>query len=467
MRILAVLLCLLLPDAKEEYKEKLAKLRQSAGAKHYSVGAYLSMSKMHAWAREQYNKTVTLDPNHEKARRKLGYRPADAGGWVSDPTIRQEFSNAKKSDRQIAKFRKSLDGRMQRMGKDVSRQYASLGRWCKIKGLAKESELSYKKAIEYDGSNATARKALGYERTDKGGWLSPTERKLRKEMQGGIKNAPAGANVDGKSRVEQSLGFKTRKRESENFVVESVHLSDDQLGSMAQHAEHTYAMYHKIFGLEDLFGDTKMRHVFLKTKDQHSKYIDAFHRGSTAQKDLAKKSIGTGGFPTQEQYQGTRQEPAMQDTVVHTVAETCSRFFVGGKHHWIHEGTAYHFTRLMKGTAATLCVDLLGTGPKSDGKNYQDTEHWPVVCKVWVRDARDPNIDGILKCVNVQELSGAETVKAWSLIDFMITDHKDKFIELCRHLKGNDDIEAALRDVFGWTTSDLDVKWKAYVRMSY
>jgi hypothetical protein len=153
--------------------------------------------------------------------------------------------------------------------------------------------------------------------------------------------------------------------------------------------------------------------------------------------------------------------------VVHTTTEVLSRMFVGGEHHWLHEGVAYYFTRLIKGTAATYCVDLAGTGPKSDGKNYQDAANWPIVCKVWVREGKDPNIDEILKCTNLADFSGAETVKAWSLVEFLIAEHRAKFLELCKALGGGADIEGALKAVWAWTPADLDLRWKQYVRMAY
>ncbi len=450
---------------QEEYKTKLAAISKSSATKHYSIGDYLTTSQMHLWAREQFNRTIEFDPDHEAARKKLGYRKAEAG-WENDASIKQEFANKKKGE-EADRIKKQYGDRLEAAGRDLSRQWTDLGNWCKRAPLEAEAADAFRKAMEYDPANATARKELGFEKEPKGGWISKAERELRKEMKEGVGKAPQGAASTAETDVEQKLGLRNSKRESGNFLLESPHLKDAELGGLVQHAEHAYAIYHKIFAAESLFGGRKMTHLILKDKTQHERYVDAFHAGSPAQKDLARKSMGTGGFPRAEQAQDTRPIANVEDTVVHGTAEALSRMFVGGDHHWLHEGVAYYFTRLIKGTAGTYCVDLVGTGPKSDGKSYQDAANWPIVCKVWVREGKDPNVDEVLKCTNLAEFSGAETVKAWSLVEFLIAEHREKFIGLCKALAGGADIESGLKAVWGWTPGELDLRWKQYVRMTY
>ena len=70
----AVLVVAAQASPEDEYKQKLAQISKTCAAKHYSIGEYLSGAQMHLWAREQYNKVVEFDPDHEGARRKLGYK---------------------------------------------------------------------------------------------------------------------------------------------------------------------------------------------------------------------------------------------------------------------------------------------------------------------------------------------------------------------------------------------------------
>jgi hypothetical protein len=467
MRGIALFLALLLQGAPaDEYKTKLAQLSKNTAAKHYSVGDYLATAQMHLWARAEFNKTLEFDPDHEGARRKLGYKKAD-GGWENDPTIKQEFANKKKGE-DAERIRKQYLEKLETLGRDLSRQWTDLGLYCKRNSLPKEAEHAFRKALEYDPANATVRKELGYEKDAKGVWISKAERELRKEMKDGIAKAPEGAVSGVTTPAEEKLGIKHTKRESGHYLIESPHLKDKELADLVQHAEHAYAMFHKIFGESDLYGGRKHTYVILKDKAQHERFIDLFHQGTPAQKDLAKKSSGFGAFPFSETVQDTRPIGSLQDMVVHVVAESLTEILVGTReNHWLNEGVAYHFTRLMKDSAGTYCVDLAGTGPKSDGKSYQEAANWPIVCKVWVREGKDPNIDEILKCTNIAELSGAETVKAWSLVDFLMAEHRDKLIELCKALREKKPIEEALRSVWGWSTGDLDFRWKQFVRVSY
>jgi hypothetical protein len=465
MRWLAAALLVLQGNAPEEYAQKLQQLRKNAAGKHHAIGDYLATSQMHLWAREQFNKAVELDPDHEGARKKLGYKKGE-NGWENDPTAKVEFKN-KKEGADLERVRKSYNERVDSASKDLGKQWADLAAWCKKAGLAAEGTAALQKVLEYDPANANARKELGYEKDPKGGWVSKVERELRAEMRDGLAKAPPGAAATEQTEVEEKLALRNRKREAAHFLIESPHLSDKDLAGLVQHAEHAYAMFHKIFGETDLFQGRKMNSVILKDKPQHERYVDVFRKGSPAEIALSKKSAGSMGFPRTEQYQDTRPIESVQDMLVHSVAQICSAFNTGNEAHWIHEGVAYHFTRLIKGTALTMCVDLAGTGTAGDGKNYQDPANWPVVCRVWVREGKDPAIDAILKCTNVQELDGAETVKAWSLVEFLIAEHREKFIALCRALRENTPVEEALRKVFDWSTKDFDDRWKAYVRMAY
>jgi hypothetical protein len=452
-------------SAQEEYKAKREKIAKTTASKHFAIGDYLSTAQQHFWARDQYRKAIDFDPDHEGARKKLGYKKTDQG-WEDDLDAKQDFKNkAKKADE--ARILKSYNERLDSAGKDIARLWNELASWCKQNKLEAEMIDAYRRVIEYDPGSATARKELGYEKDAKGVWISKAERELRKEMRDGLVKAPQGAVSGAQTEVERALSLKERKRESGHFLIESPSLSDQDLSILIQHAEHAYAMYHKIFDQTELFQSNKMDAVILKDKDQHLAYVEAFDKGSPAQKALARKSHGLFGFPRSECFQDGPTLPPLEDWVVHLVAQTLSHLYVGGQHLWIHEGIAYHFTRIMKETAMTYCVDLAGTTPGSEGKNYQDPKDWPIVCKVWVREGKDPDLTTILKRTNLAELTGAETVKAWSVVEFLLSEHHAKFMALLHELKEGAEIDKALKTVWDWSIGDLDYRWTRYVKTNY
>ncbi|HEV3027843.1 MAG TPA: hypothetical protein VG457_09740, partial [Planctomycetota bacterium] len=241
---------------QDEYKTKLLALNKSTAAKHSSIGEYLSGASMFQWAREQFYKAIELDPDNEAARKKLGYKKNEDGKWESDPNAKQDFGNKKKPE-EAEKIRKQYTERLDSAGKDLSRQWAELGFFCKKNTMAPEMNDAFQRALEYDPGNVSARKELGYEKDAKGVWMSKVERELRREMKDGIAKAPSGQSGMSAPEAEAIVGVKLKARESEHYAIESPHLNDAQMSLILQHAEHAYAMFHKLFGQTDLYGGRK------------------------------------------------------------------------------------------------------------------------------------------------------------------------------------------------------------------
>jgi hypothetical protein len=453
---------------QDEYKTRLLALNKASAAKHYAIGDYLSGAQMFLWAREQFYRAIELDPDNESARKKLGYKKNDDGQWESDPNAKQDFGNKKKAE-DAEKIRKQYGERLDSAGKDLSRQWADLGQFCKKNMMTPEMHDAFTKALEYDPANVSVRKEMGYEKDAKGVWMSKVERELRKEMKDGIAKAPSGQGGTASEEAESILGVKLKARESEHYIIESPHLNDAQMGQILQNAEHAYAMFHKLFAQADLYNGQKYVFVILKDKAQHQKWVDATYKtDNAAMKKLAREeAVATGGFPRSEVYQETRPDAFLQDDAIHNTAQTLMALWCGEKHCWVLEGMAMHFTRLMKESAMVHCVDLAGTSPKNKGKNYTDVADWPVICRVWVREGKDPDLTTILKRTNFGEFDGADAVKSWSLVEFLLGQHREKFITFLQQFKEGKDVEQSLKEVWGWTINDLDYRWKQYVKVSY
>ncbi len=340
-------------DPQTEYKDRLAKVRQEVAAGHANVGATLSDKKMHQWAKEEYNRAIALDPDCVKAREKLGFKKVD-GNWEQDPD-KEVPSGNKLSGKDADRVRKEYDKQLLDKGKDFAKKFVELASWCAKNGLKDEAAANHKSAVEYDPDNATARKALGYEKEKNGPWLSADERKFRKEMKEGLAKAPKGKPSTAPLAIE--IGTLT-KQEHDHFIAASPHLDKAKLEGLIQHAEHAYAMWHKIFKKDNVFGDQKMQFLILKDKSQHESYIDKTEQGDSAHKELAKKSAGQLGFPLTECYQGDREIGSIEDYVIHATIQILQNHLCVGratKEHnpiWLTEGMAYYFTRAIKETAA-------------------------------------------------------------------------------------------------------------------
>jgi hypothetical protein len=92
-----------------------------------------------------------------------------------------------------------------------------------------------------------------------------------------------------------------------------------------------------------------------------------------------------------------------------------------------------------------------------------------------VRENKDPDLTAILKRTNFGEFDGADAVKSWSMVEFLLAQHREKFIEFLMALKESNDgkpaegliVESALKKTWGWTINDLDYRWKQYVKVAY
>ncbi|MBI3857880.1 MAG: hypothetical protein HY293_19555, partial [Planctomycetes bacterium] len=379
------------------------------------------------------------------------------------------------------RIRKQYIDRLDSAGRDLSRQWGDLALFCKKNSMAAEASSSFMKALEYDPANATARKELGYEKDAKGVWMSKAERELRKEMKDGIPKAPGGQPATRDSQAEKAAGVKTKKRESDHFIAESPHMAEPAMGMLLQNAEHTYTMFHKMFAQKDLFGGGKLTLLVLKDKAQHDRYVDAAYKGEAARMQLLHECRCTGGFPYMEIYQETAPDALLHDWAIHMVTQVLMEIWCGTNYCWMVEGMALHFCRLMKDTSMVHCVDLAGTSPRNKGKNYSDPGDWPVICRVWVRENKDPDMTAIMKRVNFGEFDGADAIKSWSMVEFLLGQHREKFVEFLMALKELNEtkedkngkvvegglVEAALKKVWGWTIGDLDYRWKQYVKVAY
>ena len=456
------------PPAKppaEEYQDRLARIKLTLADEHHKVGEYLNGVSMHRWARDEYRKAIGFNPDHAEARKKLGYTQKD-GEWEPDPSIAMETENKKKGD-EAGKLKQEYDKKIEKLGKTLARQWSDLGSFCEKNKLKAESEAAYKKALEYDPTNNESRKKLGYVRQGKGGpWLSKFETDFRKKLKEGAGKYPDGSPVKEESQVEQDLGWKLDKRQSPHFVIEAPAKGQDWLKDQNRHGEFVYAMFHKYFDLKEDLWQQPMNVIVVRGRDEHESYIGKYHQGDAASRDHAKKSGGFGGFPRQEMILDKRED--IKDFLTHYTAQHLMNHMVGGQRIWIDEGMAFHFAVMLDAKQGWYCTNIGGTGAGETARDYTKQEDWPLIIRTLVNEGKDSTMLEVFKCRGFAEMSGAKSVKAWSMIEFMMVEHRERFMEFLSKVRGQkeEDDEKALMEVFGWTLDDFDIRWKTYVRAS-
>ena len=452
-------------DPADEYKERVAKIKENLAEEHFKVGEYLNGMSMFRWARDEYRKSIGFKSDHKEARARLGYMVKD-GEWEPDPNAAVESEN-KKAGGEGEKIRAEYDKKIQKLGQTMAKQWADLGGWCEKNKMKAESEAAWKLAIEYDPLNSDSRKKLGYTKQKDGPWLSKFEVAFRKAVKDGLAKAPSGGPHKEETQVEMDLGWKHTKRSSTHFIVEVQGKDQDWLKEEVKHGEHAFAMFHKLFDLKEELWSQKLDCILVKDRSAHEQYVDKYvQTDSVRKKWMKEKTGGLNGFPSSERILG--EDPNVHDWMIHHTVQNLSEHMVGGQRIWLHEGMAYHFTVLMLESALSSCIDLGGTGSDGVRRDYRKADDWPIILRQLVKDGKDPVMLKVFKCKEWAELDGAQAVKSWSMVQFLITEHRERFMEFLSKIRGQkeDEDEKALLDVFGWTLEDFDVKWKTYIRAS-
>ncbi|MCX7702678.1 MAG: CAP domain-containing protein [Planctomycetota bacterium] len=69
---------------EEIYWRRLKSLDKDDAESHYQLGLWCEKVKMSDYAREEFEKSVILDPNHFEARKKLGFKFTREEGWTKN-----------------------------------------------------------------------------------------------------------------------------------------------------------------------------------------------------------------------------------------------------------------------------------------------------------------------------------------------------------------------------------------------
>lgn len=460
MALVAALLLFQPQPYGKEFGAALDKARKLAADKHFELGCLLAERGMHDWAKTEYEAAVSMHPDHTGARTRLGFRADEFGRWARDPELKVKTGNRKEEGarkKAEADYSAALTKAMREVGAayEVSAKEAD-----KVTGFGGEAAASRRYALDFEPDDAALRAALGYAQADgiwvKGAWLG--------EMAKAEETASAGAKHEDKSPVEEKLKIALEKRASPNFLLESSYKNQESLGKLVALDEAALHWYKRIFNRDRFFKD-RIESVIFKTRDEHVKFIDAFVDDERT-RDMLRKADGRIKIDLHEKCLDDNDEEAIEDHVVHATLHSLVLYDMAAFRPWQIEGTAYFFTRTIRGTARNKCTTLpSGTVSGDLKKAFTDHAHWRAALKKMVTEWEDPPAVEVLKS-DMPGLTFGRTLKAWSLIEFLLLEHTEKFIKWWDRLRDDpeDAGDAALRDVFGWTAADLDTFWRIWVR---
>lgn len=439
--------------AQDKIEADIAKANKEISDDHVKLGEYLEGAKMFRLARGEYQRALGLDPGNEKAKKKISSNlPAED----------------QRKEKEAEKIRGEHAARLDKIKDRAVKLFLELGKSAKRAGLADPAAACFRRVLEYDGANKAAREEMGYTYENER-WVSPAEKALRAEFRDGVAGQPAGEASDAESEFEKKAKVKTAKRASKAMFVESAHLSQDQMAKASQMGAQAIAMYQKLFGIDKPLLDKPIHMILLKTRAEHTEYCKFYDPGSTAERAVVLKQEGTmyDEPPMAECIQLDRGERFSFDYTIHATTHILNSLHVGEGRAWLREGLGYYFTWMMRGTALCFCINLEGTSQEG-GKAYAEPGNWPSIIKQLVLAGKDADMKRIL-VTEMNDMDTPKLIKAFSLVDFLVSEHRDKLPALGQALRDDqkDKGPKAIEKVFGWTAEELDTRWKDFVRRTY
>lgn len=466
-------------DPATLYAEKIAAIFKALGRKHADIGSMLSTKKQYQWSTREFEKSMEFDSDNPNVRQKLGYKK-NGDTWEKDPNAKVKTTNEEDDEDKAAKIGIDYSKKLNELGESIGKMWADAAKFADAKGkeipeLAEKAPEAWKNALMYDPNQADARKKFGFEKVKAANdaaqvkWETKAMQALLKEMRASVAAAAKGADSTDAMFCDK-VGVALKKRLDKHFIIGAPHLTPDRLGGLIQFAEATHTMYGKLFGITDKDIIPKPVHmVIYKDKSEHEKYCDVFEPDAR-QREFMKKCQGSVGVDAHEKYQGDTPDGVVDDGVIHSATHSCVGFHIGGGRSWVTEGLAYIMTRGIHGTADSHCTNVGETSVKGSHKSFKNAEKWRNSMREMVEEMTDPAIEAVMKA-ETADLTGDKTCKAWSILEFLMHDHNEKFIEfiseLGRSAKDDKSGEEALKRVFDWTPKELEDRWRAYVRMTY
>jgi len=454
----------------EMYAEKEARFLRAIAAKYVDLAGHAKKLKLFEFARMEYAKALTFEPNNRDARKALGY-VRKGRAWELDPV------NAKRLPEKNSKTQgapqsvydnmvKDFEGQKEKTKVFVGKKYAGLGKWCEKEGLRYQAMKAFENAIKYDPDNVAGRKGLGFEKVD-GKWYTQKQIRAMKEAKEGK------LLTDSPSRIGEALGLKMNVMESAHFRIETV-FPVKTLKAYIKACETAYALFVQDVGDvegSDLFGGRKANQIVLGTKAQWHQYVDTLGGGSAADKAFTKKLKGSHSTQSLFSIAYEGEEGSLETTIDHLV-HNASHFVVWAKwgitHPWLSEGFAFYYTQKTLNSTRTHCTSRGDYNRKFSGeKEWGKSENWKALVKEEVVKTADPDIR-MFYGLRWGQLQYNASVKSWSLITYLFDKHRDKFMEWCEAVgNGNREQEESMKEILGWSFEELDNAWREYVRENY
>ncbi len=391
----------------------------------------------------------------------------------------------------------------------------ALATWCDDNGLSRETKKIYRRVIEVDPNHETAHRALGDVLVD-GKWVSKkdldAQEKARKDLEKkekaeadkakkaagtakkGGKAAAGGTQSEASAEVAPFLTVIAENKEEDEKLRQSLEdffgqkftvqtcerfslrgqLPMDENGRLLAFGEKMLVTVNKLFGKEPGFQPWPGQYLWfhVKQKGTYQDLIDWIDKNVDKFDADSKKFFKDGGglMSTQPKPLSAKLEGGLplDHEMANEVGNMWVSWYAGNPRSWLREGFGAYTCVLEFGVNELWHSTNTKYAGKTDLAEKNKDAHMRLVCHDIIAGASEkphPFIEIFQKKLN--DLDYADLAKSWSLVDFLMTEHREQFDEYLRKLRGYPDDETAFREIFGWSSEDLEGKWKDYVLKNY
>lgn len=440
------------PSPFASLEKRLGEHRTRLARDHVGIARFAISKKLFAQAIIEFERALEMDPQNPDAKDGLQLKTTKDETPVDALTRVNNHSELSKRRAQTAA--KALT--------DLA-SYAAAAKEAGAEQLAKDA---YKIMLNYDSRSALAQKGLGRvlegERFVDIGQLA-IETRAREILA----NTADGAADATPHSVEKKLELTFQKVKSPRFNIIGVY-NITTFAAAAKGAEAARSLTLELLNLKDADIYKPMTGVYLLGRDQHEKFVDRCTSGDEARKRGLKQFGGCWFSDPRgtERWLSREDAASIGDHAVHYLVGHQTILSLAGTDPpaWLCEGFACWLTLTIHRTAMNYCASM-ETGVSS--AKPKETDDWYRAIGEQVRFGKDKPLRGILK-LNYNNLASAETLKAWSVVDFCIRERPDQFVAFAKMLRKEPRIEIALQTAFGVAAvEDLDTLWRAFVREKY
>lgn len=392
-----------------------------------------------------------------------------------------------------------------------------LARWCEENKLSREAKKVYREIVEkVDPEHESARRALGFVKVGDE-WKTKAEVDAEKKAAdaaakkaksdkakadkkktssksskpgntGGLDFPPevedfvnAGserADEDGKvkTELEDFFGQKFSAASSKSFQF-AVQMPPDEADLHVRIAEKSLFDANEMFDLDPSTQPWQGRFMIFHVlqKGTFVDMVDWLDKNVAEIKPETKKFFKDGGGLSSNTAKGPLC--AHYETNVplrNAIPQWIGNFYIqavsrGGTREWMRQGFGMYLAihefgvSMMTFVTETKYENAVELADKNSDSAYK------LICRDIIdgRFKEDSKAWNDLRMKGLNALDFVDLAKCWSLVDFFMTEHREKYKEYVAAVGRYEDEEEALRAVFGWDGAQLDELWAEFVKTNY